>query len=179
MSQLSEVELVSRQMLKIMEFEKFYVQVGSEELKQVEVERCLSEAVLLFSDLNGAQLVNECDGLTVVADSLLRQLFYNLVDNTLKYGGKISRIRVYFREEEDVLKLIYEDDGVGIPDDFRENLFREGFGKGTGYGLYLIKRICEAYGWTIQETGKQGKGAQFTMTIPKKGKDGQKLYEIS
>ena len=179
LSQLSEVELVSRQMLKIMEFEKFYVQVGSEELTQVEVDRCLSEAVLLFSDLNGAQLVNECGGLTVVADSLLRQLFYNLVDNTLKYAGKISRIRVYFREEEDVLKLIYEDDGVGIPDDFRENLFREGFGKGTGYGLYLIKRICEAYGWTIQETGKQGKGAQFTMTIPKKGKDGQKLYEIS
>jgi PAS domain S-box-containing protein len=179
LSQLSEVESVSRQMLRIMEFEKFYVQVGSEELKPVEVERCLSEAVLLFSDLKGARLVNECGGLTVVADSLLRQLFYNLVDNTLKYGGKVSRIRVYFRDEGDVLKLVYEDDGVGIPDDFRENLFREGCGKGTGYGLYLIQRICEAYGWTIQETGKKGKGARFTMTIPKEDKDGKRLYEIT
>jgi signal transduction histidine kinase len=51
----------------------------------------------------------------------------------------------------------------------RSNLFKEGFtsGKGTGYGLFMIKRICEVYGWTIQETGKRGKGAQFTMSIPR------------
>ena len=69
--------------------------------------------------------------------------------------------------EENHLKLFYEDDGVGIPEDEKEKIFVEGYGKGTGYGLYLIRKICEAYGWTIQETGKQGKGAQFTITIPK------------
>jgi PAS domain S-box-containing protein len=179
LAQLGEIELVSRQMLRIMEFEKVYVQVGSEELKGVDVERCVGEAVLLFSDLRGARLVNECGGLTVMADSLLRQMFYNLVDNTLKYGEKVSVIRVFFREEGDVLRLVYEDDGVGVADDVRVNLFREGFGKGTGYGLYLIKRICAAYGWTIQENGKQGEGVRFMMTIPKKGKDGKKLYEIT
>ena len=178
LAQLGEVELVSRQMLRIMEFEKVYVQVGSEELKWVDVERCVSEAVLLFSDLRGARLVNECGDLRVYADSLLRQLFYNLVDNTLKYGEKVSVIRVFFREEGDVLRLVYEDNGVGVADDVRENLFREGFGKGTGYGLYLIKRICAAYEWTIQENGKQGEGVRFTMTIPRKGKNGKNLYEI-
>ena len=65
------------------------------------MERHLSEAVMLFSGLKGAKLIKECQGLTVVADSLLRQLFYNLIDNTLKYGGKVSRIRVYYREEGD------------------------------------------------------------------------------
>jgi len=179
LAQLGEIDLVSRQMLRIMEFEKVYVQVGSEELVWVDVERCLDEAVLLFSDLRGAGLVNECGGLRVLADSLLRQLFYNLVDNTLKYGEEVSRIRVFFREECDVLRLVYEDDGVGVADDVRVNLFREGFGEGTGYGLYLIKRICAAYCWTIQETGKQGEGVRFTMTIPKKGKDGKNLYEIA
>jgi signal transduction histidine kinase len=148
-------------------------------LKWVDVERCVGEAGLLFSDLKGARLVNECGGLRVYADSLLRQLFYNLVDNTLKYGKKVNLIRVFFREEGDMLRLVYEDDGVGMADDVRENLFREGFGKGTGYGLYLIKRICAAYGWTIQKNGKQGEGVRFTMTIPKKGKDGKKLYEIT
>jgi signal transduction histidine kinase len=115
----------------------------------------------------------------VLADSLLRQLFYNLIDNSLKYGEKTSKIRVHYEAKEDQLKLIYEDDGVGIPEESRSNLFKEGFGKGTGYGLYLIKRMCEAYGWTIQETGKQGQGAQFTMTIPRNGKDGKRSYEIS
>jgi signal transduction histidine kinase len=179
LSHLKEMELVSRQILRIMEFEKYYMQVGSEELKNTDVERYFTEAALLFSDLKGAKLVNECHGLTVLADSLLRQLFYNLMDNTLKYGEKTSKIRIHYKEEGDQLKLIYEDDGVGIPAEVKKYLFQEGYGKGTGFGLYLIKRICEAYDWKIQETGKQGKGAQFTMTLPKNAKDGTTLYKIS
>jgi len=179
LQQLKEMEIVSQQMLRIMEFEKNYVQVGAEELKHVEVEVHLDEAALLFSNLKGATLVNECHGLTVLADSLLRQLFYNLIDNTLKYGEKTRRIRVYYKEEENQVKLIYEDDGVGIPSDVKSHLFQEGYGTGTGYGLYLIKKICEAYGWTIEETGKEGQGAQFTMIVPKKRKDDKKGYEIS
>jgi PAS domain S-box-containing protein len=179
LTHLKEMEIASQQILKIMEFEKAYVQVGSEELKNVDVERYISEASLLFSDLKGAKLINECRGLTVLGDSMLRQLFYNMMDNTLKYGEKTSVIRVHYKEEKDQLKLVYEDDGVGIADEEKSKLFQEGYGKGTGFGLYLIKRICEGYGWNIQETGKHGEGAQFTMTIPKKAKDGTKLYEIN
>jgi PAS domain S-box-containing protein len=177
--QLKELELAAQQTLDIMEFERIYEQVGVEELKLIDVEKHFNEAVALFSDLKGAESINECHGLTVLADSLLRQLFYNLIDDSLKYGEKIKNIRVHYKEEENQLKLIYEDDGVGIPEEIRSNLFSKGFGKGTGYGLYLIKRICEAYGWTIQETGKQGQGAQFTMTIPKISKDGKNSYQIS
>jgi PAS domain S-box-containing protein len=176
---LKEMESVSQQMLRIIEFEKIYVQVGAEELSYIDVERHLNEATFLFSDLKGATLVNECQGLMVLADSLLRQLFYNLIDNTLKYGKKTRRIRVCYKEEENQLKLIYEDDGVGISDDVKSHLFQKGYGTGTGYGLYLIKRICEAYGWAIEETGKEGQGAQFTMIIPKESKDDKKGYEIS
>ena len=178
LSQLKEMELASQQILKILDFEKNYVQVGSEELTNVDVERYVTEASLLFSDLKGAKLINDCGGLTVLADSMLRQLFYNLMDNTLKYGEKTGTIRVRYKEEAEQLKLIYEDDGVGIPDEEKSKMFQKGHGKGTGFGLYLIKRICEGYGWTIQATGKHGGGAQFTMTIPKTAKDGTKLYEI-
>jgi signal transduction histidine kinase len=68
---------------------------------------------------------------------------------------------------------------VGIPAETKSNLFTEGYGRGTGYGLYLLKRICETYGWVIEETGNPGQGVQFTMLIPKNGKDGKKSYEIS
>jgi signal transduction histidine kinase len=74
--------------------------------------------------------------------------------------------------------LVYEDDGVGIPKAEKEKIFREGYGKGTGYGLFLIKRMCEVYGWTIRETGKQGKGAQFTITIPKVGRGDKTTYKL-
>jgi signal transduction histidine kinase len=117
----------------------------------------------------------------VIADSLLRQLFYNLIDDSLKYGEKLTQIRVRYEEFEDKLKLIYEDDGVGIPCDAKSKLFTEGFttGKGSGYGLYLIRRITEVYGWTISETGTHGKGAQFTIDIPKAKPDGRQNYKLN
>jgi signal transduction histidine kinase len=133
------------------------------------VEKTVDEAVSLFPSLKDIKVVNECHGLTVLADSLLSQLFYNLIDNSLKYGEKLSKIRVYYEEKNgDHLNVIYEDDGVGIPPAAKPKLFGEGYttGKGSGYGLYLIKKMMEVYGWTISETGTQGKGARFIMTIP-------------
>ena len=58
----------------------------------------------------------------------------------------------------------------------KKKIFKEGYGKGTGYGLYLITKICETYGWTIQETDVHIKGAQFTTTIPKSNKRGELNY---
>jgi signal transduction histidine kinase len=61
----------------------------------------------------------------------------------------------------------------------KDNIFRDEYGRGTGYLLYLIRKICENYDWTIQETGVLGKGAQFTMTIPKMNNKRETLYAIS
>jgi PAS domain S-box-containing protein len=176
---LGDIESAIDQMEELFDFAKTYEMLGVEELSYMNVEKSVNEANMLFSGLSSVKLVNECQGLTVMADSLLRQLFYNLIDDTLKHGEKVSQIRVYYEEGEDQLKLIYEDDGIGIPNDEKEKIFKEGYGKGTGYGLYLIKKICEAYGWTIQETGVPGKGAQFTMTIPKMNKSGKMSYIIN
>jgi len=176
---LGDIESAIGQMEEIFDFARTYEMLGVEGLSYVDVEKSVKEAAMLFSGLDGAKLVNECQGLTVLADSLLRQLFYNLIDDTLKHGETVSQIRVYYKEVgEDQLKLVYEDDGVGIPEDEKEKIFGEGYGKGTGYGLYLIRKICEAYGWTIQETGKPGKGAQFTMTIPKTNLKGKIAYQL-
>ena len=60
--------------------------LGAEELSYIDVEKSVDEAVVLFTGLVGAKFVNMCLGLAVMADSMLRQLFYNLIDNTLKYG---------------------------------------------------------------------------------------------
>jgi PAS domain S-box-containing protein len=175
---LGDIESAVDQMEKIFDFARTYEMLGVEELCYMNVEKSVDEAAILFSGMNGVKLVNECQSLTVMADSLLRQLFYNLIDDTLKHGEKVSQIRVYYEEGEDQLKLIYEDDGVGIPNDEKEKIFKEGYGKGTGYGLYLLKKICETYGWIIQETGVPGKGAQFTMTIPKTNKKGKIPYRF-
>lgn len=165
---LEEIEGVIKQIERILNFAATYELLGVEELVYIDVEKTIQEAVSLFTDLKGVKVMNKCKGLKVLADSLLRQIFYNLIDNSLKYGKKIKKIRVYYEKtSEEQLNLIYEDDGVGIPKKEKELIFKEGYGKGTGYGLYLIRKICEGYGWTIQETGEYGKGVKFTMTIPK------------
>ncbi|MFP3984418.1 MAG: PAS domain S-box protein [Candidatus Bathyarchaeia archaeon] len=174
LEKLDDLEAAVRNVEVIFDFAAAYERLGVEQLTEIDVGEAFDEAASLFSDLN-VEVVNICGGLTVMADSLLRQLFYNLIDNSLKYGGKTRQIKLYCEEKSDKLKLIYEDDGVGVPNNMRKNLFKEGCGKGTGYGLFMIKRICEVYGWIIQETGKQGKGAQFTITIPKKAKNEEKF----
>jgi PAS domain S-box-containing protein len=176
---LGDIESAVDQMEELFDFARTYEMLGIEELSPMDVAKSVDEAVMLFSGVEGIKIVNECRGLTVMADSLLRQLFYNLIDDTLKHGEKVSQIRVYYEEGADQLKLVYEDDGVGIPENEKELIFKEGYGKGTGYGLYLIKKICEEYGWTIRETGKLGKGAQFTMIIPKTNRNGKRIYKLS
>jgi PAS domain S-box-containing protein len=176
---LEEIENAVRQTERIFDFARTYELLGVEELVYMNVEKTVQEAASLFSDLKGANVVNDCSGLTVLADSLLRQIFYNLIDNSLKYGERVKKIRVYYeRLGKKQLKLIYEDDGVGIPKNEKEMIFKEGYGKGTGYGLYLIRKICEVYGWTIKETGKHGKEAQFTMTLPKINKSGKINWKL-
>ena len=169
---LKEMESCSEQILRILEFSRVYEQLGAEELKYVNVEKCVNDAVMLATNLKNVQVANDCRGLSLLADSLLTQVFHNLIDNSRKYGERISQIRIHYEiVDKDELKLIYEDNGAGVPDSMRANLFKEGYGRGTGYGLYLIRKICEAYGWTIQETGREGLGAQFTMAIPRTGKN--------
>jgi signal transduction histidine kinase len=118
----------------------------------------------------------------LLADSFLRQLFYNFIDNTRKYGKKTTATRIYFEKAESgELRLIYEDDGVGIPAENKVKLFTEGFSTGgsTGFGSFLSKKMMDVYGWTIQETGEAGKGAKFVITIPKVNQRGKENFQIT
>jgi two-component system, sensor histidine kinase and response regulator len=175
---LHDIDFACQQILKIFDFAHSYEMLGDEELKNVDLGETFEKAVSLFSDLKGVKVSNECQGLKVLADSLLERLFYNMIDNSLKYGEKITQIRVYCEKSIDKqLKLFYQDDGIGIPWAEKPNLFKEGYGKGTGYGLYLIKKMMEVYGWTLQETSEPGRGAQFTITIPKTNEKGKENYQ--
>jgi PAS domain S-box-containing protein len=177
---LNKMEQAVMETVKIFDFAKMYEQIGVEELTYVNVEEKLMEAVTLFSGPIPT-IKNECQGLTVLADSFLRQLFYNFLDNTRKYGKKTTIIRVHYEKmDEDSLKLVYEDDGEGVSFENKPSLFKEGFSTGgsTGFGLFLIKRMIDVYGWRIDENGEPGKGAKFTITIPKLNKNGEENYQV-
>lgn len=152
---------------RILEFAKNFEMLGSQELTLTDIGKAVDEAVSLFYDLKGVKIVNECKGVNVLADSMLTTIFYNLIDNSLKYGQDITQIRIYCQPELECFKFLYEDNGVGIDAEIKKQMFTKGIGKGTGYGLYLIRRTCEIYGWTVQETGQPGTGVRFEFNIKK------------
>jgi signal transduction histidine kinase len=155
---------------RIFESSRLYEKIGIEKPSKENVFDCFNQAVALIPKLDNVEVVNECKGLVVVADSLLKQLFYNFIDNSLKHGEKVTKIRLHYTKEDDGgVKLIYEDDGVGVSEANKPKLFNSGFttGKGSGLGLYLVKKMMDVYGWTITEEGEPGKGAKFVMTTPK------------
>ncbi|MEM2099011.1 MAG: HAMP domain-containing sensor histidine kinase [Candidatus Bathyarchaeia archaeon] len=177
---LSKMEQAVKNSVDILEFAQIYAQLGGEELTYVDAGKAIDEAVALFEKLS-FKVVNECHGLSLFADSFLRQLFYNFIDNTRKYGKKTTIVRISYEVTmQDTLLLIYEDDGIGIPEKDKHKLFAEGFSTSfsTGLGLFLIKKMIEIYGWKIHETGEAGKGAKFVITIPKINAVGKENYKI-
>ncbi|OQA57814.1 MAG: putative diguanylate cyclase [Euryarchaeota archaeon ADurb.Bin294] len=115
---------------------------------------------------DGMKVVNELKGLEVFADQMLGMVFENLIQNSLMHGEKVSQILLSKRQEGQDLIILYEDDGIGIPNSEKENIFERGYGKNTGFGLFLIREILSITGLSIRETGKYGEGARFEILVP-------------
>jgi len=104
----------------------------------------------------------------VFADPLLEKVFYNLVDNALRYGGEnLTQIHLYAQESPNELLLICEDNGNGISSEDKVHLFEKGFGHHTGLGLFLIREILLITGISITENGVPEKCARFVIQVPK------------
>jgi PAS domain S-box-containing protein len=102
----------------------------------------------------------------IFTDPLIIKVFYNLMDNAIRYGGKITTIRFFAEVRKGKHILVCEDDGAGIPFADKKKIFERGFGKNTGLGLFLAREILSITGITIQETGEPEKGARFEMLLP-------------
>jgi PAS domain S-box-containing protein len=110
---------------------------------------------------------DECNNLEVLADPLLEKVFYNLFDNAIRYGGKITAIDAgYEKQDAGGIVLFVKDNGIGIPVKDKSDIFERGFGRNTGLGLFMIREILGITGITIRETGIPGEGARFEMLVP-------------
>jgi PAS domain S-box-containing protein len=105
-------------------------------------------------------------GAELCADPLIFKVFFNLMDNAARYGGKITTIRFSAQESGNDQVLLCEDDGDGVAAGEKEKIFDRGFGKNTGLGLAISREILDITGITIRETGVPGKGARFEITVP-------------
>lgn len=130
--------------------------------------RSLFDTAVHDTSVGNIQCINDIPtGTEVFADPLIVNVCYNLIDNAVRYGNKITTLRFSVLKRSDDTIIICEDDGVGVPAEVKEKIFERGFGINTGLGLALSREILDISGITLKETGVPGKGARFEMTVPK------------
>ena len=111
----------------------------------------------------------------------VREIFINIIGNSLKYtpaGGKITidiREIPFDRENYIAYKIVVEDTGIGMSEDYlphifeefsREHTSTEGKVVGTGLGLPIVKALIDLMGGTIEIESEVGKGTKTTVMIP-------------
>ncbi len=142
-------------------FSKDYQDLGVNSPKWLD----LSNMIILASN-PVIQITDGTGNLQIFADPLFEKVLHNFVDNTVCHGETATEIHISVITDKDDIRIIWSDNGVGVPAEEKEMIFNRGFGKNTGFGMFLIREILAITGMTIQETGEPGKGAQFEITVP-------------
>jgi signal transduction histidine kinase len=108
-----------------------------------------------------------CGSLEIFADPMLEKVFFNLFDNAVRHGERVTAITVSCEIAGEEMVITVQDNGIGIPLDVKPKIFEKGYGKNTGFGLFLAREILAITGIFIHETGTHGKGARFEIAVPK------------
>ncbi|ACK68511.1 response regulator receiver sensor signal transduction histidine kinase [Gloeothece citriformis PCC 7424] len=106
-------------------------------------------------------------------ENLLRHILNNLLGNAIKYSPEGGKIRVDLIEKGERVILSVEDQGIGIPLEDQQKLFKPFFRAnnveniaGTGLGLAIVQRCVETHGGQIEVKSQVGEGTTFIVTLP-------------
>ncbi len=111
----------------------------------------------------------------------LTNIFYNLLDNAVKYAGETPEIVIKTRKKTSKIVITISDNGPGISRAYQKRVFQKFYRiptanvhdvKGFGLGLFYVKSICEAHHWKISLDPSTDKGTTFILEINQKPLNG-------
>lgn len=109
-------------------------------------------------------------------EDLFRQMIINLIENSIRYNNHYGEININITNFEEGIKLIIEDNGIGIPEEdiqwiferfYRVDKSRSNNIKGTGLGLSIVHHIVSYFGGTINIESELSKGSKFIIVLPR------------
>jgi PAS domain S-box-containing protein len=113
---------------------------------------------------------------TVIGDArMLRQLFENIISNSLKYAKLASHpvIDISCQQKGAFYELSFKDNGIGFNDQYLPQMFTlfqrlhdRKIYEGTGLGLAICRKIADIHGGEIRAEGREGAGATFYVSLP-------------
>ena len=115
----------------------------------------------------------------------IRHALTNLISNASEYSPKNSEININVEKDNDYIKIVIKDNGNGIPDCVISNLEKEfAYNQrrfknvGSGFGLYVVKKIIEAHKGSIQINTGLNSGTSFSICLPYMNCQKQKLVYL-
>lgn len=122
------------------------------------------------------EILLDCSDETVYGqDRLLERVFYNLLENAVKYSPDDTTISISVKKEVDNTIVLFADQGEGIPDDYRKDIFEPFFRidksrsrsvGGNGLGLAVCKKILHRHQAEISVIANAPKGSVFQIIFP-------------
>jgi two-component system, NtrC family, sensor kinase len=135
-----------------------------------------------FDDVNDAAVARkmslslEGDAEHVRGDpDLLRVVMNNLLGNAVKYGREETSVQVSVQRGKEGVQVKVHNQGIGVAPEKMPNLFKKFYRvhdpetkttKGTGVGLYLVRRLVELHGGRTTVEGEYGKWIAFSFVLP-------------
>lgn len=119
-------------------------------------------------------IIPENFGLISIDYRLFEHAISNLILNALQYAGPHCEVKIQVKEEQHKIKIIVSDDGPGVPEAYRQQLFEKFYrvpgtaSGGTGLGLSIVKGIVELHQGQIYYMENNPHGASFVIELPLK-----------
>lgn len=177
----SEVGRLSNQVNKILELAKIETDELIVDKEDFDINACVREisdafALKVHERQGVLTTVLGADYTTLCADQVhFANVLNTLLDNALKYNSGQPEITITTSNDEKHIFLSVQDNGMGIPKEYRKKIFEKFFRiptgnvhnvKGYGLGLNYVQMIANAHHWKLKVDSEMGKGSIFTITFP-------------
>lgn len=145
---------------------------GETEIKDVNLKKTIDESLDRHKDLVKKldfEIENNItEEVEVKGGLLLKEMFSNLIENSLTHSNG-SKVLLSMKKEEKIVKTIMEDDGDGIPDEKKKKITKKGFkgeeSSGSGLGMHLVNEIIETYDGKLKVSDSKLGGARFEIIL--------------
>lgn len=181
---LSEMMVQSAEKVKdlITNIHAYYsLKRGNLNIQEIDFAQLINEAICLHqitTNLHQIEVLSSVNQNEVFRSdaTVLQLIFNNLISNAVKYQKdeeENKRIEIDLRVESGVAHLSIQDNGIGIDEQFKSQIFNMFFratkmSSGSGFGLYNVKDALSKLGGTIDVVSQLGVGTKFVLTVPSK-----------
>lgn len=143
--------------------------------EKIELSSLIEEAIQdlsFISDKKNISIENLCQEIYIEgSDLLIYRVFYNLIENAIKYNNNNGFVKIYSKKNKDFAEIYVEDSGIGIANSEKENIFKAFYRIkaneeiGSGLGLSLVKETIKLHRGKIKVLDKE-KGSLIKVSLP-------------